>query len=420
MLIESFIAHIIRSKTARYFTFGNIDSISPAAAPDYPIQLYIHIPFCLELCPYCSFHRVIYREEASRKYFKSLKKELDIYASLGFHFSSVYIGGGTPTIDMYELLGLLDTIHGLFSPQEISVETNPDRLDPYVLSSLARMDVKRVSVGIQTFQDDLLRMIGRYEKYGSGERLKERCKNARGYIDTLNADMIFNFPAQSMSMLEADLDILREIGPDQVTYYPLMISDATRSKMEKIMGKQSYQKEKQFYNLISSRLGSQYQPSSAWCFSRKGGCMIDEYIVSAREYVGVGSGAFGLVGNAIYANTFSLKQYTDNLDQGRLPLKAKKDFSRKEMARYTFLMELFGLRLDRDAFRQTFNTDIWTLLGPELLFFTLIGGIRWNGRMFSLTQKGRYYWVIMMREFFTGVDNFRDFSRKVVGLDSAI
>lgn len=420
MLTESFIAHVIRSSTTRYFTFENIGSISPAAAPGYPIQLYIHIPFCLELCPYCSFHRVIYREDASRKYFTSLKKELNIYASLGFNFSSVYIGGGTPTIDMHELLDLLETVHRLFSPQEISVETNPDRLEPHVLSCLARMDVKRVSVGIQTFQDDLLRMIGRYKKYGSGECLKERCKNALGYIDTLNADMIFNFPAQSMSMLEADLDILQEIGPDQVTYYPLMISDATRSKMENIMGKQSYQKEKQFYQLISSRLGSQYQPSSAWCFSRKGGRMIDEYIVSGQEYVGVGSGAFGLVGNAIYANTFSLEQYTSNLDEGRLPLKAKKDFSRKEMARYAFIMELFGLRLDRDAFRQKYHTGIWALLGPELLFFTLIGGIRWNDRTPSLTQKGRYYWVIMMREFFTGVDNFRDFSRKAVGLDSAI
>ena len=113
--------------------------------------------------------------------------------------------------------------------------------------------------------------------------------------------MIYNFPTQTASMMESDLEMLKQIQPDQITFYPLMISNATRKKMEHIMGKVSYSKEQLFYNMIADHLDGLYQPSSAWCFSKKDNPMIDEYIVVSNEYVGVGSGAFGLVNGAIYA-----------------------------------------------------------------------------------------------------------------------
>ncbi|HVN70841.1 MAG TPA: coproporphyrinogen III oxidase, partial [Desulfomonilia bacterium] len=134
------------------------------------------------------------------------------------------------------------------------------------------------------------------------------------------------------------------------------------------------------------------------------------------EYVGAGSGAFGLVNGAVYANSFSIKEYIESLASGQLPLRHHKVFSCHEMARYSLLMNLFGLRLDLDLFRQDFGHSIWRLLGPELLFFIFAGALHFSPSQISLTRRGRYYWVIMMREFFTGVDNFRDQSRDAAGL----
>jgi len=416
MIIEEFIASYMRYKTNRYLTFDHSAATDPPKAPPEPIHLYVHIPFCEQLCPYCSFHRVAYHEGSAREYFQALKKELLMYHELGFRFSGVYIGGGTPTILMEELIDVINLIQRLFSPGEISTETNPDRLDTDTLVMLAEAGVKRVSVGIQSFNDDILSGIGRYEKYGSSALLQEKLLNAKGFLDTLNADMIYNFPTQTASMMESDLEILKQIAPDQITFYPLMISDATRGRMERIMGTVSHAKEQAFYKMITQHLEGLYRPSSAWCFSRKDSPMIDEYIVSGNEYAGVGSGAFGLINGSIYANTFSLKQYVHSIDQGSLPLSARKIFSKKETLRYAFLMDLFGLSLDKEAFRNQFGSSVFSELALECLFFLLAGGIRIHADRIDLTRRGQYYWVIMMREFFIGVDNFRDLSREAAGI----
>ncbi len=313
----------------------------------------------------------------------------------------------------------MNLIRHRFSPSEISVETNPDRLDADTLRTLSNEGVKRVSVGIQTFDDGILRSVGRYHKYGSGEMLRQRLNDARGYVHTLNTDMIYNFPVQSRDMLLKDLDTLMGIGPDQITFYPLMVSSHTRDKMGSLMGKVSHAKEKRFYNDIISALEGRYRPNSAWCFSKKGTSMIDEYVVSNEEYVGMGSGAFGLVGGGIHANTFSLDAYSRLIAQGRFPITARKLFSKRELSRYAFLMGLFGLSLDLRMVRERFHAPVSWLLGPELLFFFLAGGLRFENGRVRLTRRGQYYWVVMMREFFTGVDNFRDQSRDAAGICSA-
>lgn len=416
MSIDNFIAWFVRMSSKACFTFDDSAPVFPLVAPSRPVHLYMHIPFCVQPCPYCSFHRYPFEEDSARVYFKALRKELTIYSDMGFRFSSVYVGGGTPTVLMDELFETIGLIETLFKPGEISVETNPDRLERDQITSLANAGVRRVSVGIQSFSDEILKAIGRYEKYGSGAELARKVFDALGSVETLNVDMIYNFPIQDSSMLEHDLATLLKILPDQVTFYPLMISQSTHKQMESIMGGVSPGKEKVFYNMIISTLEPLYQPNSAWCFSRGGPPMIDEYVVGGEEYVGAGSGAFGLVSGAIYANTFSLGEYVRSLESGRLPIRHRKAFSLHEMARYSLLMNLFGLKLDLGLFKQRFGHSIWYLLGPEIFFFILTGAISISPSQLRLTSRGRYYWVIMMREFFTGVDNFRDASREAAGL----
>jgi coproporphyrinogen III oxidase-like Fe-S oxidoreductase len=218
-------------------------------------------------------------------------------------------------------------------------------------------------------------------------------------------------------MLESDLDVIERLKPSQATFYPLMVPDASRKNMNKLMGKTSYQKESLFYKIISDRLFRDYKPNSAWCFSRSDSETIDEYIVKYDQYAGLGSGALGLIGDTIYSNTFSIKEYIESLSKGKLPLQSKKTFSAKELARYAFLMKLFGLNMDRAYFKKKFGHDIWRYLWLECLFFSFIRGIAIDKDKIRVTKSGMYYWVIMMREFFIGVDNFREINKSMIEED---
>jgi len=412
MLIENFITYVARKKNFRYLQFAPGPTLSvPRTADTKPRMLYLHVPFCEELCPYCSFHRVVFQEGLARAYFEALRKEIGMYSDIGYTFGAIYVGGGTPTILMDELAETLSLVRGLFPIREISVETNPNHLYPENIDKLKAMGVNRLSVGVQSFDDELLKASERYHKYGSGEEIVSRLRATQGKLDTLNVDMIFNFPMQTRATLERDLSILTELGADQITYYPLMPSSYAAEAMRKRLGGSvDFRREKGFYNLIADTLSAQYTPSTAWCFSRSD-ALIDEYVVNFDEYAGLGSGSIGYLGGSVYANTFDIGDYIARVNKGAFPLVGRKDSSLKEQLRYDFLMKLFGLELDLEKLAAKFNVNVYQYLWSEIVFFRTVGGLHKNGQLLTLTRAGQYYWVIMMREFFIGVNNFRDFCR---------
>ena len=415
MLIEKFITYIARKKNFRYLQFspGSTLSVLPAADKTQRL-LYVHVPFCEELCPYCSFHRVVFQEGLARAYFDALRKEMLMYNNLGYTFNAVYVGGGTPTILIEELAQTLRLAKQTFPIREISVETNPNHLTTHNIDTLKVVGVNRLSVGVQSFDDALLRAAERYHKYGSGEEIAERLKFAQGHFDTLNVDMIFNFPSQTMSMLEKDLSTLIGLEVDQITYYPLMPSAyAVEAMRRKLGGSVDFKREKKFYMKITEMLEPQYRQSTAWSFS-KGSSMIDEYVVHFDEYAAIGSGSIGYLQGTVYANTFDIGDYIEQVNKSIFPFVGKKESSLKEQLRYDFLMRLFGLRLDLSRLAVKFQVSVHRWLWPEILFFSMAGGLKKKGHMLTLTRKGQYYWVIMMREFFIGVNNFRDYCRAAV------
>lgn len=408
-MISEIITMMTRRQFARAMRFDEREVLSlPEGDMSSSRLLYIHVPFCESLCPYCSFNRVLFDESLCHEYFKALRREIGIYRERGYDFEGIYVGGGTPTILPDELEETLQVARDYFRIREISVETNPNHLTERNLTALKRGRVNRLSVGVQSFNDGLLRSMGRYDRYGSGGDICERLKNTLGYFDTLNADMIFNFPTQTPEILKSDLDILIETGVDQITYYPLMVSDSTRMAVSKALGKVDYHKEMTFYDLIVKCLIPYYHNSSAWCFSRKD-AMIDEYIVNYGEYAGLGSGSIGYLAGRCYANTFNIPEYIARLKKNELPLMACRHFSLKEQMRYDFLMKLFGMELDIESLSEKYKRKYLLHLWKEVLFFMIAGGLIYRKGHIRLTDRGRYYWVIMMREFFTAVNNFRDF-----------
>ena len=400
-----------RQEFARLMKFedGGLPEITPGSPEKLPL-LYIHIPFCEKLCPYCSFHRVVFDSNLCRDYFKALRGEIVLYKNKGYDFGGIYVGGGTPTILIKELEETLELAKACYSIRQISVETNPNHLTDENISVLKRVGVNRLSVGVQSFDDQLLRNMDRYEKYGSGETIIHRLSHTMGHFDTLNADMIFNFPSQTMTMLDRDLDVLKDIGIDQVTYYPLMVSDSTRQAVSENFGHVSYRKEEQFYHRIREQMLPHYRHSSAWCFS-KNAVMIDEYIVDYDEYAGLGSGSIGYLHGTCYANTFNIGEYITRLNRGEIPITAYRTFRFQDQLRYDFLMKLFGMKIDIPALRKKHGGAFYRVLWFNILAFILAGALKYQSPYFHLTKRGCYLWVIMMREFFIAVNNFRDFCR---------
>jgi coproporphyrinogen III oxidase-like Fe-S oxidoreductase len=420
LLIERFIGYTARKKNEDYLKFspGVSYELPLCKAAKAPLLLYVHVPFCEELCPYCSFHRVAFREDLTRAYFKALKKEIRMYKDQGYDFKALYIGGGTPTVLIDELADTIGLIRTLYSVKEVSVETNPNHLSERNMEILKNAGVNRLSVGVQTFDDSLLKATERYHKYGSGDEITQKLALLQGYFDTLNVDMIFNFPTQKQEMLDRDLATLIGLQVDQITYYPLMVSSATQKIMGKRLGHVVHDRGREFYETITSALGQNYRASTAWCFSRDK-AMIDEYVINYDEYAGLGSGSIGYLGGSIYANTFDIEDYIKQVENGQFPLSARRDCGLKEKLLYDFLMKLFGLSLDLKKLSEKHGVNAARYLFPEIFFFMMAGGIKKEGNLLVLTPKGQYYWVIMMREFFTSVNNFRDYCRSIANLSLA-
>ncbi len=502
----------------------------PQAGRKY--MLYAHVPFCERLCPYCSFNRFPFQEDKARAYFSNLRKELLMVKSLGYDIESMYIGGGTPTILIDELCALIDLARDTFALDEVSCETNPNHLIPSYIDKL-KGRVQRLSVGVQSFDDGLLKQMDRYDKYGSGAEIMERIAEATPHFVSLNADMMFNFPAQTEDILISDVEKVIASGATQTTFYPLMASPSVERSLAATVGKVDYEREQVFYeiicelltgelpdpkfweemredaasvdavagagkvhgglgdalrmleddalpasaavvgsgemltdglpasaaavgdgvdrSLISPLVGEKavqlnatvplkqqktlpgpFELGSAWTFNRRSSAsgsgaslgssqgegadpmsaMIDEYVVNYEEYPAIGSGGITYLGRDLYVNTFSVADYNRDIEAGHMSLMGKTTFSEHDRMRYRFMMQLFGLRLDKRQFEADFGCTVEQGLPVEMAFMTLSGAFAINdAEQLTLTPKGRYLMVVMMRQFFIGVNNLRDQAR---------
>ena len=293
-----------------------------------------------------------------------------------------------------------------FRVTEISLETTAREINPENIDSLKAAGINRLSIGVQSFDDDTLRKVGRF--FCSGEELKEKLLLAEGQFDTVNADFVFNFPGQSIDKFEADVDTFKKLGIDQATFYPLMASPHKKEAMERRFNRINTSREKKFYDIILRDLyNAGYVAATAWCFS-KGEHMIDEYIIDYDDYIGIGAGSVSIVRGNFYVNSFALDRYEEFITNNRLPIIGWRKLSEHENRRYYLLTKLFGLTVDTNKFYQRFNTDIRKHLRSELLFLRLLGLIQGEERL-RVTSKGMHPVSVMMREFFTALNSLREY-----------
>jgi len=409
-MIANLLGYITRREGRKFLKLTDqIDeSALTASAPqrDNEVALYIHIPFCRTLCPFCCFNRYLFKEEPARRYFGSLRRELDLYLQRGFKFSSFYFGGGTPTVLMDELLSFIDYLRASFTVREISLETTPAEVSQQNVELLKNAGINRLSIGVQSFDNSVLRAMGRV--LTTGEEAKEKLLMAQGNFATLNVDLIFNFPFQSVEQFQADVATFKNMGIDQATFYPLMASPHRRNALERRYNQVNTSREREFYDVILDALYYDgYKASTAWCFSR-GERMIDEYIIDFDDYVGIGAGSVSIVKGSFYVNSFSLRRYEELVSQDRLPIIGFRQLSESESLRYYLLTKLFGMKMDAADFRRRFKTDVRDKLGRELGLLKFFGLVRGEDNI-EVTPGGMYPVSVMMKEFFTSLNNLREY-----------
>jgi len=410
-MIPWFVGSVVRYEGQKFLRFtGNVDLSRIAAeglARGDRVSLYIHIPFCRTLCPFCCFNRYLFREDLARSYFADLRKEVDMYAALGFKFNDFYFGGGTPTVLMDELAGFIGYLRSKFEVKRISLETTPRELTRETITLLQEMGINRLSVGVQSFDNRLLKAMGR--TLFKGEDSIEKLKLAQGKFDTVNVDLMFNFPTQTLEQFHADVRIFKDLGTDQATFYPLMPSPHKLDALTRKFNRVDASRERHFYDIILRELlDTGYKASTAWCFSR-GDLMIDEYIIDYDDYIGIGAGSVSFLGGDFLVNSFSLDGYHRLVSEDRLPIVRMRRLSDAEHYRYYMLTRFFGMGLNPTQFKRRFGADIHARLWAELLFFKAAGIIKEKDGLISINRPGMYPVGAMMKEFFASLNTLREY-----------
>jgi coproporphyrinogen III oxidase-like Fe-S oxidoreductase len=185
--------------------------------------LYLHIPFCKQICPYCPYNKEIYHHETAERYTRAIKKEIDFYSGLigDKPVTSFYIGGGTPTTMLYSGLGcILDHVFKKFNMQcDIHMESHPHDLSTDNLNTIRALNVRNLSVGVEALQDKYLKILHRPYTAGEVTSVIERAVNSG--FKCFNVDFIFALPGQTYRELKQAANQLVGMGIDQIAAYTL-------------------------------------------------------------------------------------------------------------------------------------------------------------------------------------------------------
>ena len=215
--------------------------------------LYIHIPFCRHICAYCDFAKVMTGSFSHEKYLNVLLSEIEDLKIPDDSLKTIYIGGGTPSELSYEELDmLLSYLHSHFpSVEEFTMECNPESLNEEKVSLMKEKGINRVSLGVQTRDESILRILNRSHNNLDVDRALSLLKE-KG-IDNINLDFIYGLPSSSRKTLEEDLEYVKNSGCKHVSFYSLQIEEGTLLYNQNYQGLSEDEYREQ-YDFIKERL----------------------------------------------------------------------------------------------------------------------------------------------------------------------
>lgn len=363
--------------------------------------MYIHIPFCHQICYYCDFNKVFFKNQPVDAYIESIGQELAIMRQQGVSFKeleTVFLGGGTPTaLSEQQLDRLLAIIHeyvDVGSLREFSTEANPDELTYGKLTMLKSGGVDRLSIGVQSFDADLLKRIGRTHGPDDAARVVGEARKAG--FDNISIDLIYGLPDQTIKQWQDTLDQAAALELPHYSGYSLIVEPKTV-----------------FYNLMNKgRLPLPGEDIETEMFTmlieqmEKQGRMryeISNFAVPGREsihnliywendgYAGVGAGAHGYIEGKRYSNIGPLTKYMDKTAVGERPVQQTHVVTAVEaMEEEMFL----GLRKSKGVsislFQQKFGKSLEEVYGETLQTLVADGLVERLDDAVKLTQRGVY------------------------------
>ncbi len=279
--------------------------------------LYIHLPFCSSKCPYCDFYSVKYTKKRVDLYWAALFMELEELSQKVNNnlLQTIYLGGGTPSlVDSFYLEKLIKKIKINFrviTAAEITMEVNPASINEEKIVSLKRAGVNRLSVGIQSFNNQQLKFLGRKS---SGENNKKILTLVDNYFDNYSADLIFALPEQSLEEFESDLEEMLNFFPPHISLYNLEIHENTPFYEQYNQGELKLPSEEidaGMYELALEKLTALgYEHYEISNFARRGYRARHNYIYWLYQpYLALGPGAAAFDGKCRSQNIRNLEEY---------------------------------------------------------------------------------------------------------------
>ena len=349
-------------------------------------HLYIHIPFCLQVCPYCSFYKEIAGPGKADPLVDAVVREAELFGGRAAP-ETVFLGGGTPTaLSVSQLTRLFAGLHqhiDLSKVREFTIEMNPATATARKADLLKKAGVNRVSMGVQSWDPDLLKLLGRVH---DGEQVRRSFSilRAAGY-DNLNLDLIYGIPGQSLSQWEDSLRQTIDLQPEHISSYCLTYEEDTEffDRMNQGEFHEESDRDATFFErgaaLLSSSGYAQYEISN---YAKPGQtCGHNLAYWEGSDYLGLGPSAWSTVGDRRWRNIPDTAAYVRAIKAGVRPL-----FDEEILAPETREAEkiAFGLRLNAgiDPAKLARKPDLVVGLREE-------GLLEDHGNRVRLTERGR-------------------------------
>lgn len=361
--------------------------------------IYVHIPFCDAKCGYCDFYSITDFKHKNRL-LDAVKQEIAWYSATTDNqkiFDTLYIGGGTPSVleiaELKDLISVLTRSFRFHSNSEFTIEINPGTVDRTKLKQIYDTGVHRLSIGIQSFNDAELKLLGRIH---SSAQAIETIKIARETgFENINTDLIYALPGQTLQDWEKSLSVICQYLPEHISAYSLIYEEGTPFFKMRERGEltdQAEEAEARFYNFTHKFLADagylHYEVSS---FAR-GGSYISRHNYKYWQhidYLAFGPSAHSFIQNKRWSNIRSVTGYIDMISRGEMPIDQHETLDQKTlMFEHIFL----GLRtyqgIDLKTFADQFKSAFDDLFARQISQLTDRGYAVLNENNFKLTDKG--------------------------------
>lgn len=340
------------------------------------LSLYIHIPFCAKKCLYCDFPSWQGCESYFEDYTESLLNEIKngerIYSD--YDISTIFIGGGTPTVLSPKLLGkITDAVlerYNVESNAEITSEANPGTVDGYKLKEMKAMGINRLSFGVQAWQNNILKALGRIHDRETFLKNLDEAKNAG--FENINCDLMFSLPNQTFKDWMETLENFSKLDIQHISAYSLIVEDGTPFKKMQEEGRlllPDEETDRKMYSAANEILAKngfeRYEISN---FAKKG--FESRHNITyweTRPYIGFGLGSHSYFQGERYNNTYDLKEYIAANGDAKKLRENKEILTDKEKEEEFMFM---GLRMKKgistDEFSRRFGRDIYSVYGEKI------------------------------------------------------